>query len=49
MHVDGDKRHNISPKKIFDGQSLRGHVVVIAQFVADFGIKTVLDYGSVKR
>ncbi len=48
LHVQGDKLHNIPAEKTFDGQSLRGHVVMIAQIVAEFGIHTVLDYGSGK-
>jgi hypothetical protein len=48
LHVEGDKLHDIPADQTFDGQSLIGHVVTIAQLVADFGIQTVLDYGSGK-
>ena len=46
LHVEGDKLHDIPAEQTFDGQSLVGHVVTIAQLVADFAIQTVLDYGS---
>ncbi|MBT3553649.1 MAG: class I SAM-dependent methyltransferase [Rhodospirillaceae bacterium] len=48
LHVEGDKLHDIPAEQTFDGQSLVGHVVTIAQLVADFRVQTVLDYGSGK-
>ncbi|MFP6733663.1 MAG: class I SAM-dependent methyltransferase [Rhodospirillales bacterium] len=48
QHTDGDRLNGIPAEKTFDGQSLRGHVVMIAQIAANFAIHTVLDYGSGK-
>jgi hypothetical protein len=48
LHTDGDVLNGVPPEETFDGQSLRHHVVMIAQIVANFAIHTVLDYGSGK-
>jgi hypothetical protein len=48
LHSGGDKLSGVPPEETFDGQSLSGHVVMIARIVANFGIHTVLDYGCGK-
>ena len=48
MHVEGEKNLQLPPEETFGGGSLLRHVPRIRELVQQFGIGSLLDYGSGK-
>jgi len=48
MHVHGARAHGATPEQTFPGLSLLPHAERIRNLTADFGAKTILDYGAGK-